>query len=565
MAETTASRREAFDQLKPCDKTKPYIFISYSSRDWERICKDVRELQRRGYNVWIDEKNLDKTQDSWKNDALGAIRSYCCKFVIFYVSSASLTSPQCLAELQETYAQKTVDVHFGEVKFICIDVEQLGDIRDAARRIAGEIENDPQLANEKKETMTEALSVFLRSVFNSNNERVRIHPADEPDRKSDYYAEIMTSLPKQTKVFEAEMSAEKKKTAASADIAVREEKKSAPAPARESKPELPDKPVKSVRKEPAPATPAVVRTEATQSRSTVTYREIGTLKGHTLCVNSAAYCFPGGQTIVTAASDHTAKVWDAESFRELGALEGHTSWVTSTAYSPNGRIIVTASGDNFALVWDAETFRMLGALEGHTGPVNSAAYSPDGRRIVTASRDCTAKVWDTKTFQKLGTLPRHTKWINSAAYSPDGCAIVTASNDGTAKVWDTKTFQKLGTLKGHMGWVNSAAYSPDGRIIVTASWDKTAKVWDAETFRELGTLKGHLAYVTSAAYSPDGRTIVTASDDNTAKVWDAETFREITTLTGHTDGIKSASFSPDSKRIVTASEDRTARIWEEVT
>ena len=205
----SATKKEMFDRLSPCDLDSPYIFVSYSSRDWFRVCTDVYELQRRGYNVWIDEKNLDKTKDSWKEDALGAIRDFNCSLVIFYVSRFSLTSAQCLSEMEETRRQETVYVHFGEVKFICIDVEQIGDIRKIAREIAAGIRDDVSLSKEEKADRTRTLSVFLHEVFNSNNERVRVHPADEPDRRSDYYSEILQSLPPETKV-----SGEKKDTPA---------------------------------------------------------------------------------------------------------------------------------------------------------------------------------------------------------------------------------------------------------------------------------------------------------------------------------------------------------------
>ena len=192
----SATKKEMFDRLSPCDLDSPYIFVSYSSRDWIRVCTDVYELQRRGCNVWIDAKNLDKTKDSWKKDALGAIRSYCCEFVIFYVSGASLSSEQCLTEIQETFSQETVDYHAGDpVQFICIDAEQIGDIQKARLRIKENIRNDASLSTAEKGRRSRALSVFLREIFKGNNERVRIHPADEPNRQSDYYDEILQSLP----------------------------------------------------------------------------------------------------------------------------------------------------------------------------------------------------------------------------------------------------------------------------------------------------------------------------------------------------------------------------------
>ena len=102
---------------------------------------------------------------------------------------------------------------------------------------------------------------------------------------------------------------------------------------------------------------------------------------------------PDGQTVVTAADDGTARVWDAQSGRPIRTLEGHTDRIWSAAYSPDGQYILTASDDGTARTWDARTGQTLRSLEGHTESVWSAAYSPDGQQIVTASADFTARVW----------------------------------------------------------------------------------------------------------------------------------------------------------------------------
>ena len=66
---------EVLREIRPCNTENPYIFISYSSEDKDLVWRDVLEFQRRGYNIWIDEKNLDKTQDSWRYNALPAIKT----------------------------------------------------------------------------------------------------------------------------------------------------------------------------------------------------------------------------------------------------------------------------------------------------------------------------------------------------------------------------------------------------------------------------------------------------------------------------------------------------------
>ena len=75
--------------IQPCDMDQPYIFISYSAKDQERVWQDVLRFQQMGYNVWLDEKNLDKTQASWRSDALSAIRDMNCSLLVFYVSRNS--------------------------------------------------------------------------------------------------------------------------------------------------------------------------------------------------------------------------------------------------------------------------------------------------------------------------------------------------------------------------------------------------------------------------------------------------------------------------------------------
>ncbi|MCA9955173.1 MAG: PD40 domain-containing protein, partial [Anaerolineales bacterium] len=68
------------------------------------------------------------------------------------------------------------------------------------------------------------------------------------------------------------------------------------------------------------------------------------------------------------------------------------SWVNSAVFSPDGQRILTASSDSTARLWDADG-KLLATLEGHTGTINSAVFSPDGQRILTASYDSTAKLW----------------------------------------------------------------------------------------------------------------------------------------------------------------------------
>jgi WD40 repeat protein len=288
-------------------------------------------------------------------------------------------------------------------------------------------------------------------------------------------------------------------------------------------------------------------------------REIAGFHGHTDQVLTAAFS-ADGRRIVTASSDMTARIWDAETGRTIAILQGHKGPVWSAAFSADGRRVVTSSNDNTARVWDAETGRMVAVLQ-HDEWVRSAAFSADGRRIVTASDDKTAHVWDTETGSTIAVLRGHAQTVQSAEFSADGRRVVTASFDGTARIWDAGTGEAGAVLEGHGDSVWNARFSADGRRVVTASYDQTARVWDAETGSTIVVLRGHEGPVWSAVFSPDGRRVLTASKDKTARVWDLEA-RKMIILRGHGESVVSAVFSADGRRVATASEDKTARVWD---
>jgi PDZ domain/WD domain, G-beta repeat len=116
-------------------------------------------------------------------------------------------------------------------------------------------------------------------------------------------------------------------------------------------------------------------------------------------------------------------------------LKGSPAPLTAASFSPDGRRIVTASTDKTARIWDAETGKTVAILAGHSNWVESARFSTDGRHVVTSSSDKTARVWDTESGKTIAILSGHTGGLWNAAFSPDGSRVVTASDDETARIW----------------------------------------------------------------------------------------------------------------------------------
>ncbi len=250
---------ELIQRIRPCDTNQPYVFISYSSADRELVWNDVCEFQRRGYNIWLDEKNLDKTKDSWKQDALTAIEDMECMLLVFYVSGNSLRSDACFRELCKTVADSTKAMHFGPVKFIAVDAEPVGDITAFTQKVFESIRNS---GVEKEERRKQALALdgFMRQFFNSNNEKVRVHPKDEVNRKMDYYEEILAAFPDSTRIcpeepVEAEPEPEPKPEV------VAEEAEEEPEVVAEEAEEEPEVVAEEAEEEPEPEPEAAVEAE----------------------------------------------------------------------------------------------------------------------------------------------------------------------------------------------------------------------------------------------------------------------------------------------------------------
>lgn len=179
--------------LLPCDVESPYVFVSYCSKDKEIVWDDVVELQQRGYNLWIDEANLDKTKNSWEEDALKAIDSSNCILLVFYVSHNSLTSKDCLNEIERTKGELANKTHFWNFPFLAIECEPINNIGDFIQSYVKQIRFS-NLERDEKDRLIPILYDFSERWFTPDNKKVRIHFKFEQGRHSDYFEDIEIEL-----------------------------------------------------------------------------------------------------------------------------------------------------------------------------------------------------------------------------------------------------------------------------------------------------------------------------------------------------------------------------------
>lgn len=91
--------KELVKKIRPCDMDSPFVFVSYSKRDAERVYPFVLRLQAQGCNLWIDRELTRMVGQSWQLGAMRALSDANCRGVLFMISENSLKSAPVFAEL----------------------------------------------------------------------------------------------------------------------------------------------------------------------------------------------------------------------------------------------------------------------------------------------------------------------------------------------------------------------------------------------------------------------------------------------------------------------------------
>jgi WD40 repeat protein len=250
-----------------------------------------------------------------------------------------------------------------------------------------------------------------------------------------------------------------------------------------------------------------------------------------------------GYTVKSSRSkEPTAEICDAVTGNLLLVITGHKGTITSAEYSSDGKKIITAATDNSAKIWNAETGELLLTLnartngfafrfnryyfkdrmEGYQQSFRDAQFSPDDKKIITVSRNHTASVWNAYTGKKLFTLKGHTSGHGVILFSPDGKVIVSASHGNKIKIWDAATGELLKVLQGHTNKVISLQFDAGGGKLLSASRDGTVKVWNTITGIKMLDIYAGAGEVSSAQFRPDGKEIVTISEDGYMKIWNVD-------------------------------------------
>lgn len=221
--------------------------------------------------------------------------------------------------------------------------------------------------------------------------------------------------------------------------------------------------------------------------------------------------------VATAGYDNRVVLWHAAT-RTPVARAMHDHLANQCAFSPSGRLLVSASSDHSARIWEMPTLRLRCVLQGHEDDVEMAAFSPDEQRVATCSRDRSARVFDLEG-RCLAVLRGHEDDVLSVAWSADGRELLTSSDDGTVRRWDPSTGAPRGRLDLGGVQTDTIVTAADGTVFAGDDLGRITIFGAGIHAAPPLQVQAHDAGVKRLVFDERSRSLASISYDRTLAVW----------------------------------------------
>jgi len=126
----------------------------------------------------------------------------------------------------------------------------------------------------------------------------------------------------------------------------------------------------------------------------ISYRTLHTLVDP-LGASASAVAFTPDESRVAVAFGHRTAVWRIDRLRERSVmLVGHSLLVRAVGFLPGGEMLLTAGMDGTARIWDAGTGAERRSFDWGIGKIRVAAVAPDGLTCAAGGEKGQIVVWD---------------------------------------------------------------------------------------------------------------------------------------------------------------------------
>ena len=269
---------------------------------------------------------------------------------------------------------------------------------------------------------------------------------------------------------------------------------------------------------------------------------------------------PDGKTLVTAAGDNVARVWDWSTRELLHTLE-HEAAVYAAVFSPGedgADLVATGDGEGIVSLWNATTGKLVAQRQEHADAVYCLNFAPDGRSLASIGGDgkkgdTLCRVWSVPTLEIAKILPGHDRPAYGVLFgrlANMASVILTSGGDKLIHVYTQPSDERL-TLEGHTSDVYRCCLSPDGKQLASTSQDRTVRIWDVTNGNQLKTLFKGKDPTYDVAYSRNGKLLAAVADDGFVRFWNTETRELLLKTRADKEGLYSVVFTPHQTSVLT--------------
>ncbi len=297
----------------------------------------------------------------------------------------------------------------------------------------------------------------------------------------------------------------------------------------------------------------------------------------------------------------------ARSSKLITFLRGQRSVPYSLAYSPDGKLLAVGSDATKVYFWDTTTRQLTGSPITYMGSTpTTISFSPDSKTLATGGNTNDVWLWDVATREQLARLPlEEFDLATSVAFNADGKRLVVGTEEGKIILWDVESEKQLaevavedGEQIGRIAFMDAdkkvAAFTENGLLVIWNGTNQarlTGRTLDvgmvmgmdfsddgkmlavrqpaAVSLYDVGSAKlrfkidtPQMSGIKTVAFSHDGQRLAVAEGNGNLLLCDVQGRRFIDPpLLGHNKEIYSLAFSPDGKTLASGGLDKNVILW----